>query len=388
MPIPLVWLLRSTTRLIALLLAAATATAGYARLQGDFDPVQLAAQAVAADPQSGRSEALKILDFASEQRLGDPQSLAAARQKYAYTSQEKAVAVAQGALTGQVSDAWTAIGAIGSDLLVIGDLRDLAIQSWRYQQGLPVDQVVAVLSGIGVATTAAELTGVGVTVDAGTSVAKNGWRLAQRSGKVLPDSVLRQMFDELGAVAANPSALRASASASELAGSGWRLFRGVDLDLPVFVKITGNLNSVADLKAAARLSETYGSSGKVLLMLDGKQALNFTRAFGEARAMQLFKRQPAAARGLMRLSQQAGQIGLVVRLTKVIKQYGLAGLLSALAVLLASLAALPLWLLGALLGICLLLLFPGRLFHLLSGGKFRRRPKLKPVILQARSRER
>ncbi|MBD2104822.1 hypothetical protein [Leptolyngbya sp. FACHB-261] len=370
----LLWLLRSASRLTALVLMAVVAVAGYARWQGEFDPIQLAGQAVAADPKAGRSEALQILDFAAEQNLADPGVLAAARERYEYTSQEKAWAVAQGAVTGNVVDAWSAIGAIGSDLLVIGDLRDLAVQSWRYQQGLSVDPLITALSGIGVATTAAELTGVGVTVDAGTSVAKNGWRFARGTGKVVPDSVLRRMFDELGTLATNPAAIRNSRSAVELADSGWRLFRGVGLDMPTFVKISGNLKSVDDLKAAARLTETYGNSGKTLLLLEGGDALRLTRNLGEAKAMTLFKRQPAVARGLLRVSQRASQIAPLVRLVKVIKKYGMAGLLTALAALVAALAGLPWWSLLALLAACLLLLVPGLIFNLLTFGKFKRQP--------------
>jgi hypothetical protein len=47
------------------------------------------------------------------------------------------------------------VGAIGTDMLVVGDVRDLAIQGWRWMEGEEADPVIVALSAIGIATTLA-----------------------------------------------------------------------------------------------------------------------------------------------------------------------------------------------------------------------------------------
>ncbi|MGE3182231.1 MAG: hypothetical protein AB7N71_11420 [Phycisphaerae bacterium] len=62
--------------------------------------------------------------------------------------------VAKGALTGHGKTPEALAGAIGTDLFVVGDVRDLAIQSANWARSQDVDAFIVALSTVGIATTA------------------------------------------------------------------------------------------------------------------------------------------------------------------------------------------------------------------------------------------
>ena len=53
-------------------------------------------------------------------------------------------------MTGRICDEYSAYGAIGSDYTIVGDFRDLAIQSWKYLTDEEVDEIVITLSTSGI----------------------------------------------------------------------------------------------------------------------------------------------------------------------------------------------------------------------------------------------
>lgn len=57
-----------------------------------------------------------------------------------------------GFVTGEGVTAAAAAGAIASDLILYGDVRDLAVQGYRSMNDEPVDPIIAALAGFGVAT--------------------------------------------------------------------------------------------------------------------------------------------------------------------------------------------------------------------------------------------
>jgi hypothetical protein len=60
--------------------------------------------------------------------------------------------VGWGALTGKATDGWALAGAATADFFVVGDLRDLMVQSWRAAHGQEVDELLTLLSAIGIGT--------------------------------------------------------------------------------------------------------------------------------------------------------------------------------------------------------------------------------------------
>lgn len=61
--------------------------------------------------------------------------------------------VGAGAVSGRGDSIESLIGAIGADFFIVGDVRDLVIQSGRYVLDGETDEVILILSGVGLATT-------------------------------------------------------------------------------------------------------------------------------------------------------------------------------------------------------------------------------------------
>jgi len=90
-----------------------------------------------------------------------------------------------GFITGEGASASHIGGAVLSDFLVYGDLRDIARQSYNYATGTEVDEFILILSGIGLAVTAGTYFSAGVAAPARSAVSlvKFAKRTGQLSGK-------------------------------------------------------------------------------------------------------------------------------------------------------------------------------------------------------------
>jgi hypothetical protein len=67
-----------------------------------------------------------------------------------YSAWQKLKSTVYGAITGKICDEYSAYGAIGSDYTIVGDFRDLAVQSWNYFTDEEVDEIVFTLSTSGI----------------------------------------------------------------------------------------------------------------------------------------------------------------------------------------------------------------------------------------------
>ncbi len=134
--------------LFVMLLMISSGTALFIQTTGSqFDPIKEIRQ---LQSQNRRDEALVLVQFCEENKTIDPQKLKEIKADLEYTVIEKFKSTADGAITGRVYDTFSGIGAITSDFLVWGDIRDLSIQSWRYLRNEETDAIVAVLSGVGI----------------------------------------------------------------------------------------------------------------------------------------------------------------------------------------------------------------------------------------------
>ena len=113
------------------------------------------------------------LNYSAYQQLIDQRDTTSSRLTKQVTG------FADGFLTGKGETASGVAGALTSDFTVVGDVRDLTEQYSRYQQGLPVNELVATLSGVGVGLTAATVGSLGVAapVKAGASTLKLATRM-------------------------------------------------------------------------------------------------------------------------------------------------------------------------------------------------------------------
>ena len=147
-------------------------TALYFQLtESSYDPIK---EIQKLQSQNRRDEALDLVKFYEENKTIDSQKIEELKGDLEYTSFEKFKSIANGAITGRVYDTFSGIGAIASDFLVWGDIRDLSIQSWKFLKNEKTDVIVAVLSGVGIFLSAKPF------ADVIASYAKNTFKYLKR----------------------------------------------------------------------------------------------------------------------------------------------------------------------------------------------------------------
>ncbi|MFN7022484.1 MAG: hypothetical protein ACK4WH_14305 [Phycisphaerales bacterium] len=144
--------------------------ARLARLQLDALPdTDLLAEARALRSAGHFAEALAVCDAGLAEPPSPEAAAAMAREREEIAAEQRSLArrlkdLARGALTGGASTSdpdapdpslELLIGAVATDLFVIGDVRDLILQGLRLARGEKSDPVIIALSGVGLATTVA-----------------------------------------------------------------------------------------------------------------------------------------------------------------------------------------------------------------------------------------
>ena len=127
----------------------------YMQYKGSsFDPIR---EIQKLKSENRRDDALDLARFFKANQITDQDKIAKIEKALEYSAAEKITSFAWGgAIRGQVHDSYSGIGAISADLCVVGDIRDLGIQSWKYLTGgQDFDGFVTILSaaGIGLSST-------------------------------------------------------------------------------------------------------------------------------------------------------------------------------------------------------------------------------------------
>jgi hypothetical protein len=89
-----------------------------------------------------------ILKFQSPNTKDDPS------KDVEYTAWQKIKSTVYGAITGKICDKYSAYGSVTSDYSVVGDIRDLVTQSWKFLNNEEVDGIVITLSAYGIVLSA------------------------------------------------------------------------------------------------------------------------------------------------------------------------------------------------------------------------------------------
>lgn len=170
-----------------MLILFSSATALYFQITGSqFDPIKSIQK---LQSQYRRDEALDLVQFYEENQTIESQKLKEIKDDLEYTPVEKIKSVAIGAITGKVYDAFSGMGAIASDFLIYGDIRDLFVESWKFIKDEETDVIVAVLSGIGIFLSTKPYADIGV------SFAKNSRKYFVRvAGFGDNNAILKQLF--------------------------------------------------------------------------------------------------------------------------------------------------------------------------------------------------
>ena len=89
--------------------------------------------------ENRRDDALALAKVFRESQAGEDHELEELEQNLEYTTGEKVKSfIWNGAVKGEVYDSYSGLGAISADLCILGDLRDLGIQSWNCGAGVNV----------------------------------------------------------------------------------------------------------------------------------------------------------------------------------------------------------------------------------------------------------
>jgi hypothetical protein len=118
-----------------------------------FDPIR---EIQKLRSENRRNDALDMARFFKENQIDDQDKFARTEKALEYTAAEKIKSfVWNGAIRGQVYDSYSGIGAISADLCIVGDIRDLGIQGWKFLSGgQDFDGFVTILSAAGICLSA------------------------------------------------------------------------------------------------------------------------------------------------------------------------------------------------------------------------------------------
>ena len=196
---------------------------------------------------------------------------------------------ADGFISGKGQEASGVAGALVADFTVVGDVRDLNEQYGRYQQGLPVNQLVTSLAGVGVGLTAVTIgsAGVAAPVKAGASTLKlatkmnrltRGFRdeLTQIAGRVFNwDDFFRQVkganLSELPRIARQMYNPQAAKSLSVIADQANDIRKNTSI--ADSVHLLKYVDNTQDLSRLHRVSQRYGAQTRGIFLLLGKGAV-------------------------------------------------------------------------------------------------------------------
>lgn len=293
---------------------------------GHFDPVQAAVELKKAQK---RDQALDIIAYAIENHIGDRKTLQTLHDAYRYTPEEMAAdLILHGAVQGNVFNMYSGIGCIGADLMLFGDVRDLVKQAYNYAAGKEVDHLIAALSGIGIATTAAELTGGGIIVDAGISVVKTSVKYVTKTFKKIPDSIMK-------------AAMAGKKFSTDVYKKIWLLFQQGHYSIPNTASVLSKISHTRLLDTALEVTKKLPKGGMVLITRTGQGGLKTYETFKRIGLgkffVSAFKKNPRAVFGISKLHN-------VLHTFKIFSKHGILTTLAVLTALLAFFLALfPSW---------------------------------------------
>jgi len=160
----------------------------YTHYKGSaFDSIRKIQKLKAENPQD---DALDLARFFKENQIADQDKFNQIEKDLEYTAVEKIKSfVWNGAIRGQVYDSYSGMGAISADLCVVGDIRDLGIQGWKYLTGgQDFDGFVTILSAAGIGLSTAPL------IDGTNALTKNTLKYLKKIPVDLNKGLLRKFL--------------------------------------------------------------------------------------------------------------------------------------------------------------------------------------------------
>lgn len=248
-------------------------------------------------------DALALADFVAEQAdMPNREAILEIGQEIR-REQERALTkvknFAKGFFAGEIKDTPSTLGAVISDFIVVGDIRDLGIQGYRWIKGEDVDEVIVALSSVGTASSVASLSGVGtgagVPVEAGTVVLK-----ALRKAGALS----RKFCDDIVRLAGALKNAKNAGEAKRMLGSVASIAKNAPPGtLPTAFRV---VDTAADLKPIERGLNLAPNETVVALRVHSKEALPLLNAVSSKKELGT----------ILRKGNHFKKIGFAARVTK------------------------------------------------------------------------
>lgn len=270
-------LVRLAAACALLWILAADTPARLARLQlVSLPDADFAAEIVSLRERGRYAEAMVVADAALESTGGAAREAVVRQRELTQADQQSTLRrlkdLARGAITGGGANTGgdgpdpsleLLVGAVATDLFVVGDIRDLVIQSGRWARGEKTDPVIAALAGIGVLTTMAP------EIDWAPSLLKGARKagaMTDRFADFILAAVKGRRTQALREVVSDTATIARHASPA----GAVRLMRYID--------------NADDAGRLARFLERSGSRGAQALRATGRQGVEMVHAADALRA--------------------------------------------------------------------------------------------------------
>ena len=152
-----------------------------------FDPVR---EIKRLKTENRRDDALDMVKFFKENNQTSPYEIDTLEKELSYTTTERIKSLVwNGSFKGEVYDTYSGLGAISSDLILFGDLRDLAVQSWKYLSNDPdYKKSIMLLSGAGIGLSGTSF------INGTDSLAKNTIKYIERFPSLAEKGIIKQFL--------------------------------------------------------------------------------------------------------------------------------------------------------------------------------------------------
>lgn len=212
------------------------------------------------------------------------------KSTFIYAAKRAPKQVYRGVAYGEMASTVSASAAITSDLLGVGDFRDLAIESYKLSKGEEIDKLVAGLAAFGVVTTLAP------TIDGGVSLAKAAARQMAKQNAPFRELLLEQVAGAVNYAELSKSLKAADFSTSGAAALSANVKRSLRLDnvagffreIGIIAQNSGGvrnslalINHVSDmdtLKNVRRATQGFGEKTALMVRLGGERMI---KVFGK-----------------------------------------------------------------------------------------------------------
>jgi hypothetical protein len=152
-----------------------------------FDPIK---EIQRLKTENRRDDALDMVKFFKENEQANPDEIESLDMDLEYSTAEKIKSLVwNGSFKGEVFDTYSGVGAISSDLILFGDVRDLVIQSWKYLSKDPdYDKTIMLLSGAGIGLSGTSF------INGTDSLAKNTIKYIERFPSLAEKGVMKKFL--------------------------------------------------------------------------------------------------------------------------------------------------------------------------------------------------